>query len=248
MINKKAVFCITVKNEEKNLPKFFKILDEIKKIFFDNFTIFIESDSKDNSVKIIKNYILHKKKNILISKNFQKSLGRSKKLEISRNLYLNYIKKNKFLSKFDYMIVLDCDGVNNKLNRSILENSLKKKNWSVIFGNQKIFYYDIWALRIKNLIEKDCFKSLIKNSKNNKLPLKKTFYYNISKFFFLYKHFNRRYIEVISAFGGIGIYKIKNILKFSYSSKNGTECEHVAFNKKIKKNFGKLYIDKKLIN
>lgn len=57
-----------------------------------------------------------------------------------------------------------------------------------------------------------------------------------------------RYIKVISAFGGMGIYKIKNILDIYYDSKGGKECEHVYFHQKIYNKYNSLFIDKKLIN
>ena len=65
--------------------------------------------------------------------------------------------------------------------------------------------------------------------------------------FFNFK-FNKRYISVKSAFGGLGIYKIKHILHSKYDSKKGLYSEHVLFNKKIIDKDYKLYIDKKLKN
>ena len=137
MINKKIIICSTIKNEGNNLNKFFKIIDNIILMFEEYFLIFVESDSTDNSKEIIKNYLFNKK-GILLSKNLEKSLNRIKKLEISRNEYLNYIKKSKNLSLFDYMFVLDADNVNNQLKFKDIENSLNKEDWNAIFPNQKI--------------------------------------------------------------------------------------------------------------
>ena len=57
-------------------------------------------------------------------------------------------------------------------------------------------------------------------------------------------------ILVNSAFGGFGIYKLKDISDIEYNSNSGTYSEHVLFNLSIlKKNSNKsLYIDQKLIN
>ena len=68
------------------------------------------------------------------------------------------------------------------------------------------------------------------------------------RFFFLNKMKKNRYIEVISAFGGLAIYRLDKILNFKYNSQDGKVCEHVGFNKKLHKKYGKLYIDKDLIN
>jgi len=249
MINKKSVFCITVKNEEKNLELLFKTIDNIVNLFKEYYIIFVESDSKDDSKKIIQKYIKIKKNSIMITKNFNNNFNRLKKLEISRNIYLDYIKKNKFLRKFDYMFVLDCGNVNNKLTQEMIKKSITKRVWTAIFPTQSIFYYDIWALRIKKLLNHDCFEMFLNQiNQNTKLDQKKIFYQNVSKFFFLNNFYASRYIKVNSAFGGLGIYKIKNILKFSYNSKKSTNSEHVVFNEKINKKFGNLFIDKKLIN
>jgi len=55
-------------------------------------------------------------------------------------------------------------------------------------------------------------------------------------------------IEVESAFGGFGIYKLNKILKFKYNSFSGQQCEHVKFNEDIYNKYGGLFIDKNLIN
>ena len=248
MINKKIIICSTIKNEGNNLNKFFKIIDNIILMFEEYFLIFVESDSTDNSKEIIKNYLFNKK-GILLSKNLEKSLNRIKKLEISRNEYLNYIKKSKNLSLFDYMFVLDADNANNQLKFKDIENSLNKEDWNAIFPNQKIFYYDIFALRIENHLEEN-FLEKIKNEigNNQSENLKKIFKKNMTKFFYLNKNFDKRFINVKSAFGGLGIYRLEKVLEFSYESFNGTTCEHVKFNKDIDNKYGKLYIDKNLIN
>ena len=248
MINKKIIICSTIKNEGKNLNRFFKIIDNLILNFNDYFLIFVESDSFDNSKEIIKDYLFNKK-GILLSKNLEKSLNRIKKLEISRNEYLNYIKKNENLYKFDYMFVLDADNVNNQLKFEDIKDSLNKEYWNAIFPNQKIFYYDIFALRIEKYLEENFIEKIKNEIKNNKSKnLKKIFHDNFTAFFNLSNNFNERFINVKSAFGGLGIYKLEKILEFSYESFNGTTCEHVKFNKDINDKYGKLYIDQKLIN
>ena len=108
------------------------------------------------------------------------------------------------------------------------------------------FYYDIWALRIQKLYETDCFKEFKNLLKNN--SYKKSYHLSITKKMFFLKNSKDRYIKVISAFGGMGIYKIKNILDIYYDSKGGKECEHVYFHQKIYNKYNSLFIDKKLIN
>lgn len=247
-INKGAVISITVKNEARNLPYLFKSLGEVKKTFLKTFFIFVVSDSSDNSEKIIRLF-LKKNKGKLLKKNFKKSILRLKKLEISRNLYLSYIKKNRLLKKFDYLIVLDADRVNNKITSKKIYRSITnlKKNWTAIFANQIFFYYDLFALRINKLFDFDCFDKIVLYKKN-KTKLKHIFKKIIFNNYFIIKRFNKRYIKVKSAFGGFAIYKLKKILQFKYSSNHGKTCEHVYLNNELYKKYKNLYIDRKLTN
>ena len=249
MINKTAIFCIPVKNESSNIKNLFKTLNILTHSFKDYFIIFVESDSIDNSNILIKNF-LQNKKGILINKSLKGLKNRVSRLAISRNEYLKYIKKNQKLRKFDLLIVLDCGNVNNNLNPKILEKSIiKNKNYVGIFPTQKILYYDIWTLRIKNYIEYDCFEKLFQEYKNKNINIKKSFFELIGKFMFINFFIKTNKIKVISAYGGLAIYKLSKVIKFTYDSNNGKNCEHVEFNKKIHKKYGDcLIIDKNLTN
>ena len=248
MINKKVVFCIPVRNESSNIKDLFKTLDNLSKSFIDYFIVFIESDSSDDSSSLIKEYLLNRK-GVLINKNLSNIKNRVMRLAISRNEYLSYIKKNDLLKSFDLMIVLDCGGVNNKLTAKKIKKAISQnKNWVGIFPTQKILYYDIWTLRIKNFIDYDCFEELFKAyKKNNKI--KKIFFKLIGKFLFINYLTKSKKINVISAYGGMGIYKLDKVINFTYDSNNGKNCEHVEFNKKIYNKYGDcLVLDKNLTN
>tara|TARA_B100000900_G_scaffold411973_1_gene432746 strand:+ start:5964 stop:6809 length:846 start_codon:yes stop_codon:yes gene_type:complete len=249
MIDKTAVFCIPVKNESSNIKSLFKTLDDLTNSFQDYFIIFVESDSIDNSNDLINQY-LHNKKGILLNKSLKDIKNRVARLAISRNEYLKYIKQNKRLLNFDFLIVLDCGGVNNNLNKKKLEKTILKNNEFIgIFPNQSIFYYDIWTLRIKNIINYDCFEELFKVYHSKEKNIKKKFFQLIGKFMFINFFLKKKQIKVISAYGGIAIYKLNKVIEFSYDSNNGKNCEHVEFNKKICNKYGEcLIIDKNFTN
>ena len=133
----------------------------------------------------------------------------------------------------------------NKLQKSIFQN----KKWIGIFPNQNIFYYDIWTLRIKNVINYDCYEQLFKNFLNKEKNISKIFFRLIGKFMFINFLVKSNKIKVISAYGGMAIYKLGKVIEFSYDSNKGKNCEHVEFNKKIIKKYGDcLIIDKNLTN
>ena len=152
------------------------------------------------------------------------------------------------MNKFDDLILLDSDDVN----RLITPNKIYKtisdapKDWVGIFPNQTFFYYDLWGLRIKKFYNFDCFNELKKFAK--KINPRHAYYKIIFKNFFLINSFKKRFIEVKSAWGGMGIYRLKYALRSKYNSNNGRNNEIVYFNNMITKNNKKLYIDKKLIN
>ena len=125
MVKKKIVICATVKNEEKNLVKFFKKVDSLISSFEEYYLIFVLSDTSDNSENLIDDYLKNRKGNLII-KNFDNQINRIEKLEICRNEYLEFIRKKNEINFYDYLIVMDVDGVNNILNDKILNKSIKK--------------------------------------------------------------------------------------------------------------------------
>jgi hypothetical protein len=247
--SKSIVICSIIKNEEKNLKKYFNTIESITKCFKKHFIILVESDSKDNT-PILAKKLISKYNGVVIETNTDHLKFRTEKISFCRNKYLNYINKNKNLQNFDLLIVADVDQVNSNINFKKIENSISTapKDWVGIFAYQKFIYYDVWPLRIKNHIENDCYQDFIKLSETN--STRKAYYLAVFKKFFLIKKFKDKFIKVKSAFGGFGIYKLKEVLDIEYDSSSGIYSEHVLFNKKIlENNINKsLYIDKKLIN
>ena len=159
------------------------------------------------------------------------------------------LKKIDKLREFDHLILLDADNMNSLLAPKKILNTLKDapKDWVGLFPNQYLFYYDIWTLRINQYFDYDCFQRFKEYSHHKNI--KKVYNDIIFKKFFLIKKFKNRFIEVKSAFGGMGIYKLKLVLNSHYDSNNGKNCEHVWFNNMIiSQNKEKLYIDKNLKN
>tara|TARA_A100001011_G_scaffold76076_1_gene78216 strand:+ start:1960 stop:2805 length:846 start_codon:yes stop_codon:yes gene_type:complete len=248
MINKKIIICSTIRNVEKDLKDFFIKLDQITSNFDDYFIILVQSNSNDNTAKSSETF-LKNRKGIIINKNLDLSLYRTQRLEICRNEFLSYIKKDTLLRTYDFLIVMDADGINSMIKYEYIYNSINSsKNWSAIFANQKYIYYDIWTLRIKNYIDFDCFQKIKEEAQINNSNLKKVFNNYFTKYFFIKNVFKDRFIKVDSAFGGLGIYQLNKILDCHYDSKGGSQCEHVGLNEQLNKKYGDLYIDKQLIN
>uniref|UniRef100_A0A6C0I662 Uncharacterized protein n=1 Tax=viral metagenome TaxID=1070528 RepID=A0A6C0I662_9ZZZZ len=114
---------------------------------------------------------------------------------ISRNVYLSFVVTNK--KYFDLMIVLD----NTNLEEGGFSccNPNRLETWDAVFANQTYKYYDINNLRPKpNVTNREIQKHIPKSSEP---------------------------IQVVSAFGGLAIYKTKFLSENMYAND-----EHVTFN------------------
>lgn len=248
MKNNQVILASILKNESKNLKNLFRIYDKIISVYKEYYIIIVESDSEDKTFIKCKN-LLKKYNGKILKVNTRKFNKRTERIGFCRNIIIQEIKKKKKLTKYNHLIILDADKINWMLSGKRLIDSIANapRDWVGIFPNQILSYYDLFALRIKDKFNIDCYKYL-KNKLNQKENICKLYRKIIFKNFFLIKKYNKRYIDVISAFGGMGIYKLSYAIKSSYSINSKNSCEHVMFNKKLTSSKKKLYIDTKLYN
>jgi hypothetical protein len=229
---------------EKYLENTKQKLQMLKSLFRNTKIIIYENDSIDKTLDILKDW---ERENFiqLITEKDVKGI-RTERLANARNILYNEAMKHNF----DLYIVIDLDNVIQDLSKeSIISCFNLKEDWAMVGANQKDIYYDMFALRtfddwmpfdfakcteIKKKTNNYCLSDRIKNIPQDTQP-----------------------IEVISCFGGFGIYKRKYIdncfygYGFQLNNDNNEKvgfCEHVDFNKGIKNNGGKIYINPKLIN
>lgn len=212
--------------------------------------VIIESDSVDNTVEVINQIAL--KNNKIIFKtagNLSMSFAhRSERIAYCRNLYLDVLVDNNWFNA-DYLIVMDLDAVNIKLNCEKISQSLEfliGNRGSAVTANQLYKYYDIWALRHPEWCNGDCWLNYAKLKKI--MPNVQAHYVsNLSKMVCLPK--DAAAIEVDSAFGGLAIYNINYIGNARYKGfEKMPICEHVHFSYGYKKNGGSIFILPSLIN
>jgi len=232
----------SIKGELEIINHAFSDSEEIK-------WLIIESDSSDNSIQE-----LEEAKQIY-NLNFY-SLGkleerfplRTERIAFCRNKYIKEIQNDKKYSTIDFVVVADLDGVNTSLNidsvRSCWEVNV---DWDGCFANQLGPYYDIWALRHPIWSPNDCFEHEKFLTDQGVNPF-------MSRYFAVYSRMIKilttaKPIKVVSAFGGMGIYKKKLFENNSYIGVNqlGEEiCEHVSFHENLKK--ANLFIIPSFIN
>lgn len=190
---------------------------------FDEYAIIIyENDSSDKTVDVIKSFQATVPRMYLFSEKDVKG-SRTERLSRGRNILLECVRS--YFSNYDFYMVMDLDykqpttfDIQHILNNWHFE-------WNAITAVSKYRYYDWWALRMESGLTYDCWNP----NENQGGDCK----YYATKFS---KQMPKTVTKVISAFNGIGIYKIHALLRnrcCSYvGSKKGIDiCEHVEFHK-----------------
>lgn len=252
----KVLFGGCARNNGAHLDKSLTLMEEMRQLFSpESIICIIENDSTDNTVEKLQQFE-QTHNNVYIYKFnglAQKVPKRTVRLAFCRNFIVNIIQSK--YADFDYFINIDLDNI--LCNDTI--NGLKRcfeieQPWDALFANSLPVYYDIWALRSKQLgITYDCWDRIHHDAQKgipyyiSKVPHVKAFQKTINP--------EDNLIEVQSAFGGFGIYKVAAIRDCKYVGEiaqcefnettacNAECCEHVHFHyDMISKNNAKLFI------
>jgi hypothetical protein len=266
-MNKSFLLVGTVSNVEKNLISDLSRIEKAIGQLGDLEIFLVESDSMDATIATLENLSLKKFGFSFKSFGYLKAQypKRTERIRFCRNVYVDHIHTHLQQRKWDYVIVADLDGMNSAITKKRIKNSLKRESdWDACFANQTLGYYDLYALRADNWVEKDCFDEL-KELQEVNVYLKK--YRNpFLDFLSAFLHFDRMRRKVIykqmkrlkgdlipvkSAFGGFGIYKPEIFEKVNYAKSDSgeiSECEHLDLHYKCLQYGFRLVIDPKLIN
>ena len=274
--NLNVIFAGCAKNCEKYLPDVFNNIQSYSSLFKKTFKIIVENGSTDDTKKILKKHendesILHFRDDLNLIEH------RTIRLALARNLIIKEIKNNQKLKDFDLLIMLDFD------DRSIFkveENNLikaieflfSKNNIAGVFGNQPELYFDMWALMDEHNFKGDYFGDALKfatSKMQSTDKITKEILFDLKKNYFDKKKIsfsiNSPPIKVLSAFGGLGIYKVKKIIdnkntyegeqEISIKFKDGVgkkisyqRCEHKSFHQGFNQINSDLFILPYLIN
>jgi hypothetical protein len=228
-------------------------IDTIFKAFSSAFELsmeIIESDSEDETLSILRT-LETKHENLKVM-----SLGklgrefprRTERLAYCRNLLLKNFREN--IENYDYFVVADLDGVNDKLTAEAVISCWVNQEWDVCTANQAGPYYDIWALRHEIWCPNDFWKQ----------------YYFLRKYGItddrakdasIYSRMitlpaDSEWIQVTSAFGGLAIYRseiLRNAMNYLGIDPSGNEiCEHVELHEQLSKRGFKIFINPGLVN
>lgn len=187
---------------------------------------------------------------------------RTVRLALVRNKLLNYIHSHPTYSSFDYILMVDMDGILDKFRIDSLQKAFQEglPPWDALFANTTGRYYDIWALRSKAInISFDCWdlaRHLQIQFGMDPVKAKET----AVQAYQIKIPPSKPLLAVESAFGGLGLYRLAKTKGCVYSGLTTAcscrplleplpntcfphTCEHVSFHKDmIDKHDAKLFI------
>ena len=257
----------TISNAEDVFERDFKrVFNSLNKLG-DVDVFLVESDSQDKTVNLLASLErLHKGFKYKSLGKLETSISnRVERIRLCRNYYVEYIRQNNGSHNWDYVVVADLDGMNSQItSRKIARSLSTSSRWDACFATQTFGYYDLYALRAKNWVEKDVFEELEQLKRRH--PFHKKSRFQSLNFLYAYWHFDKLRAEAIyskmrhltsglidvdSAFGGFAIYKSFVFQTFDYLPENvgvPYKCEHLDLHSKCKKSGLSLVIDSGLTN
>jgi hypothetical protein len=260
--DKSAVFVGLARDCAEQLPY---VLDNIRVMagfFAKTAFVFAENDSRDMTAETLEAFAAQRPDgHVLNFDGIAQSLPqRTRRFAYLRNRCVAFIRAEPRLRSYDYLVVMDMDDVNrDPLDPTAVAKAFQflaaRDDTAGVFPNCRGIYYDMWTLREPNLCPGDVWEDqldyVLAHQVDDMTAYKKTF---APRLFALAE--TAPPLAVTSAFGGLGIYKLRYALKAEYKGFKAKEavqagvkhhfrfqvCEHVAFNTDITRQGGKLYI------
>lgn len=261
-MKQRAMFAACVRNCESALPGVLDNIGRMAASYSAAAFVFLENDSTDRSREILATWCSGVSEARLL--NFDGlvrcSPVRTVRLALLRNHYLAILRND--YAGFDHLVVVDGDAVNagpidaDRFRRAIgfLESDAAHAG---VFAGQDGLYYDIWALRHAELCPGDVWEEEFDLMAAGRIPRVEAFKQTVRKRMLVLPA-DMPPLEVRSAFGGVGIYKVAHIrnsgqryighrLKRALVDGEIGEslwqtCEHVAFNGDICDRGGRLFV------
>jgi hypothetical protein len=150
--------------------------------------------------------------------------------------------------EYDYYVVADLDGVFKEIKEENFLSCFKFEScWVGCFPVSNNKYYDLWALRHPYLMPGDYDRRMnqLPNTLGNEnaqrliaAPLRNL---DFSK--------SKGWLEVDSAFGGLGLYKGVEYRQARYSGHDNDReiCEHVVLHNAMRSELGRFYINPEFV-
>ena len=244
----RAVFVGAARNCAVHLPGVLRNLASLAALYGDCAFVFAVSDCVDNTRFLLEQWLQQGRQGSVIDLGtlLEELPERTARIAVSRNACISKILSSGYAS-YDHLVVVDLDDV---LALPILVSPFveaiewlgKEPSRAGVFANSAPRYYDIWALRHDIWCPHDCWHAIWERGDADAFGAAKM------------REVYARQIQlptalpplrVRSAFGGLGIYKMKYAIGAHYSGIDalGREvAEHVSFNFEIGRRGGELFI------
>lgn len=245
---RRAVVSGVARNCSRHLPRVLENLARLGGLYAEVYFVFAVSDTTDGTHGLLSDWLAAGRNGTVLDLGDleAESPVRSARIARARNACLEEIRRSRGAA-YDHLIVADLDDV--------LEGDLdlaacaQAARWleaapgrAGVFANAAPRYYDIWALRHDTWCPGDCWHPIWHRRRGDSFEAAK-----------IREVFARQIaippelppIQVGSAFGGLGLYRMKFALEGSYRGVDGQGrpvSEHVALNLAIGGAGGQLHI------
>ena len=244
----RAVFAGVARNCAAWLPSVLANLDRLARLYSEAAFVFVLSDTTDGSLSILEEWLAAGRpgKAIDLGDLEPRLALRTERIAFARNVYLDEIRASAW-NDYDHLVVVDLDDVLAK--PVAIEGYEQARGWldsaasrAAAFANATPKYYDIWSLRHDTWCPADCWHPIWGRPAAESFEAAK-FREIFARQIDIPPHLAP--IEVRSAFGGLGLYRMPFTRGARYHGVDGLgrqTSEHVAFNASIGDAGGQLYI------
>lgn len=254
LLNTRLVVAATVRSCADKIKDDVANLSLALSLFRDVHWFIVESDSTDSTVQVLKELseMLPNFSYVSLGQLESELPLRTQRIAHCRNRYLEEIRSNPTLSASGLLVVADLDGAQSLVTKEGVMSCFARDEWGACTANQGGLYYDIWALRHPVWSPNDCWEQSAFLQANQVSADKARYSSVYSRMIEIPLHSD--WIEVESAFGGLGIYKMQYIGTASYVGvrqggvMGGQSCEHVHFHQSIRSNGARLFINPMMVN
>jgi hypothetical protein len=248
LATKKILFIGCARDCEQGAGRSLGILQALGQHFGECKIAIYENDSKDQTVKVLKDHQTRMNLTVISEQGLDQQMpARTHRLAYARNKLLAWALNQDS----DYIAVVDMDTVlTDRFNPAGFINNFELESvWDAVFPVNEDFYYDLWALRKEKLIEGDYYLRM--NGIDAALGVNQCRWLGAHSMQIDLRSASG-WIDVDSAFGGMGIYKTKTLLRarpryLGHDMAGAELCEHVPFNEELKRNGANLYINPKFV-
>jgi len=257
----RAVFIGLARDCAPMLPAVLDNLARMAATFAQSAFLFVENDSRDATRAILERWCRSQDRAAILSPEgpAAHSLQRTVRLAALRNQLIDAVRSR--FADFDLLVILDCDDVNATPVTDMagfthaVDFLLADGSRAAVFANTLGEYYDMWALRQPQRCPDDVWEASMDYALRHRVSDQQAVDAIYTPRLFELK-IDAPPMEVDSAFGGLGIYRLPRVLANAaryqgYKVKTLTaeareiglhQCEHVPFHAGLRAQGGRLFV------